>query len=431
MAIIPIIILPPWIADYFNPPKYKGDIFDPPKFAIIAIIGTILSILIILDKKVKRDLIFWLVIAWLGQLLLASLLASNKMLSFVGANTSGGRGEGFIMFCFYAIFFISSKEYLRFSHKKLYTLGCCLLIVVVYALIQYYSFNTPSPNKLRVNPNSWDPLVRFRNFPQFVFTTIGNSNFVGTFSTIFFIFFTVLYVALKRRYLLLFSISFFALLLVSQARSAWLGSGFSLLIISALSLRIKSFRVSILFALFLFSCTTLVLTYSKSKNTVYAKSKTIFTKKNLDKYGGSGRIMIWNITIKIIQKHPLWGVGPEHLKASMYNDNDLIKLGNEYKQEKNTYIDKAHSEILQMAAIGGIPALILFLSIVTLSISKAFSSYKTNAISLALTLVIIAYFIQSLFNISVIAVAPIFWILLGALAGRETNNEIKFNILGR
>jgi hypothetical protein len=32
---------------------------------------------------------------------------------------------------------------------------------------------------------------------------------------------------------------------------------------------------------------------------------------------------------------------------------------------------------------------------------------------------ILAYFIQSLFNISVIAVAPLFWILLGLLAGNK------------
>jgi hypothetical protein len=38
---------------------------------------------------------------------------------------------------------------------------------------------------------------------------------------------------------------------------------------------------------------------------------------------------------------------------------------------------------------------------------------------LALFLSIIAYGVQSLFNISVIAVAPVFWIMLGALAGKQ------------
>ena len=105
MASIPLILLPPWIADYFNPPRYKGDIFDPPKFVLICLIGITLFILIVIDKKVKRDLVFWLVMAWLGQLFFASLFAQNILFALGGTDFKGGRAEGFITFCFYAIFF--------------------------------------------------------------------------------------------------------------------------------------------------------------------------------------------------------------------------------------------------------------------------------------------------------------------------------------
>jgi putative inorganic carbon (HCO3(-)) transporter len=37
----------------------------------------------------------------------------------------------------------------------------------------------------------------------------------------------------------------------------------------------------------------------------------------------------------------------------------------------------------------------------------------------AIALAVLAYLIQSLFNISVIAVAPLFWVLLGLLANKK------------
>ena len=423
MAIIPLIILPPWIADYFNPPKYKGDIFDPPKFAIIAIIGTLLSILIILDKKVKRDLIFWLVITWLGQLLIASIFSENKLIAFLGTDFKGGRAEGFLTFFFYAIFFLSSREYLRISNKKLIILGCFLFPVIAYALIQYYSYNISSPNNLRYNPHSWDPLVRFRHFPQFTFTTIGNPNFVGTFSTLFFVLFSVLFVVLKRWYHLFFAVSFFTLLLISHSRSAWVGSGFSILILTYLCYQNKAYRIPILTLFALLACSTVLLTRNKSNNTVYAKSKTIFTSKNLDKYGGSGRMMIWKISGKIIQKHPLFGVGPENLKTAIFKEQPALQK--EYVRYKGNNIDRAHNEVMHMAAIGGIPAALIFIAIICLSLLNALPFTNVNPIYIALSLTIIAYAVQSLFNISVIAVAPIFWILLGALASIGRNTDIS------
>jgi len=419
MASIPLIILPPWIVDFIENNKYKIDIFDLPKFVLICLIGLTLFILIIKDKKVKRDLIFWLLMAWLGQLLLASLFSQNMFLALGGSEINGGRAEGFITFCFYAIFFLSAREYLRFSFRKLIILGLCLLPMIAYGLVQFYSYNIATPNSLSHNPNSWDPLVRFRKFPQFIFTTIGNPNFVGTFSALFFVLFTTLFVALKRWFFLFFAIAFFALLLVCQTRSAWVGSGVAILLLTAFSLINRSFRIPLLLLTALLVFTSLLLTRNKPNNTVYAKSKTIFTKKNLDKYGGSGRIMIWNITGKIITKHPLLGVGPEHLRKAISKEQPALKK--EYLRNKGTGIDRAHNELLHMAAIGGIPAALLFLGIVILSLHSALPKFKDNAMILALFLSIIAYGVQSLFNISVIAVAPVFWIMLGALAGKQAN----------
>ena len=116
------------------------------------------------------------------------------------------------------------------------------------------------------------------------------------------------------------------------------------------------------------------------------------------------------MTINVIKKHPFLGVGPENLKPSLQTEfkNDL----NEYWRRKGTTIDKAHNEYLHTASTIGIPALLLLLSIYFLSFRNLYHQ-KNKESSFLIFMMISAYLMQATFNISVIAVAPVFWILLG------------------
>jgi putative inorganic carbon (HCO3(-)) transporter len=91
---------------------------------------------------------------------------------------------------------------------------------------------------------------------------------------------------------------------------------------------------------------------------------------------------------------------------------------------KGTSVDKAHNEFLHIASVTGIPSLIIYLSmLVVIFIQNGKFLFKENMKTLLL-LTILAYLVQAFFNISVIAVAPIYWILLGLLAQKtEKNNQ--------
>ena len=133
-----------------------------------------------------------------------------------------------------------------------------------------------------------------------------------------------------------------------------------------------------------------------------------------NEYGGSGRLKIWEITGLVIQDHPFLGTGPENLKTVIHAEHK--KEINAYYRVKGTSVDKAHNEFLHIAAVTGIPSLIIYITILSLIFIQNGKYIVQSNLKTLLLLTILAYLIQAFFNISVIAVAPIFWITLGLFA---------------
>ena len=83
-----------------------------------------------------------------------------------------------------------------------------------------------------------------------------------------------------------------------------------------------------------------------------------------------------------------------------------------YAGPTNDYFDKAHNEFLEYAASGGIFTVISYISVLILILFGLFKNIKDDKFKI-LFIVVFTYIILSIFNISVIIVAPIVWILLG------------------
>ena len=124
----------------------------------------------------------------------------------------------------------------------------------------------------------------------------------------------------------------------------------------------------------------------------------------------NSRYEIWKLYIRAFKDKPLMGTGP---------DTFLSRLSEEYPLEyMYKYIitgegaDKAHNEYLEYATSCGIFTLITYLLLLSLIVIRLFKKRKEERFSIIL-LMILAYLIQAFFSISVICVAPLFWILLG------------------
>lgn len=398
------------------------NLFSPFKFPILISLSTLVLILVIINRKVKWDFLCYCAVLWLSLVFLASLNAYDQELAFLGFNKGYGRYEGFISLACYVILWFAAKNFLIVTNKRILIWFIGMIPFAVYALVQYYGY---------------DPLVLNYGFTPRVFSTIGNQNFVGSLAVILVVFSSVLFVSSKNWLFFIFSLLFFSTLVVCQTRSAWIAC--SLVIVLFMLDQVIRKR-NFYFPSFLiigFVLVSLFLVTSQHDNSVIQKSKTISKELNLsNEYGGSGRLKIWSITEKVIWANPWAGVGPENLKMAIKKEQP--KLYNEYYKRTKTTIDKAHNEYLHMAATCGIPALAVYLIVLgTILVSFVRSGCK-SFIRLAFFLTVIAYLIQAFFNISVIAVAPVFWILLGGLAGdlfisqklvNENNQENQVEVI--
>ena len=133
---------------------------------------------------------------------------------------------------------------------------------------------------------------------------------------------------------------------------------------------------------------------------------------------GSARGYIWSRSIPMLKETLFIGHGPDTYPID-FPQNDY--LGKYYAYETpNMIVDKPHNLYLQIGINQGVVALLFFLSLVGVYILQSIKLYafklnyaNNEIIGVAGLLAIIGYLGAGFFNDSIVAVAPIFWILLG------------------
>ena len=126
---------------------------------------------------------------------------------------------------------------------------------------------------------------------------------------------------------------------------------------------------------------------------------TTITNTSAEKFG-SGRMTVWENSIPLIKKYWLIGCGLDNFKDAYPNSGYYI-------------YDKAHNVYLQIAITNGIPALLLFLILLFICFIKGFK--LKNRLFTPMYMAFIGYSVQAFLNISVIDVAPYYFIILGLL----------------
>jgi O-antigen ligase len=133
----------------------------------------------------------------------------------------------------------------------------------------------------------------------------------------------------------------------------------------------------------------------------------------------SNRGYIWSRSLPLL-KHALFvGYGPDTFAAHFPNHDYIGKL-KVWGGGIFTMIEKPHNLYLQIAINSGILSLIAVLALFfryLLTSAKAYwkcdYSRFTEISGIAIFAAVVAYLIISIFNDSVVAVAPVFWSLLG------------------
>jgi hypothetical protein len=131
----------------------------------------------------------------------------------------------------------------------------------------------------------------------------------------------------------------------------------------------------------------------------------------------SHRGYIWRRALPLIYKKPVLGYGLDTF-IYVFPQHDYIgKLNN--VGYVNRLVSKPHNLYLQIAVSSGIPALLVFLTIIffvfkdSIKLIKKERLYSDNILLKGLIASILGYLVAGLFNDSIVCVAPVFWGSLG------------------
>jgi len=122
----------------------------------------------------------------------------------------------------------------------------------------------------------------------------------------------------------------------------------------------------------------------------------------LDGDAGAGRIYIWKESLKLFPQNWAFGIGPENLKYAEIEPAPWVTA------------DKAHNIFIEILVTMGIFALIAFI-IFLARVIKIPENDDEEVIFLMIT----TYLVQGFFNIDVIMVMPLFWIIMGFSLGNK------------
>lgn len=127
---------------------------------------------------------------------------------------------------------------------------------------------------------------------------------------------------------------------------------------------------------------------------------------------------LWGKGLTALREDPWFGVGPENLMYTQL-DTNLTFVNNH-----NT-ADKPYNDYLYIAATRGIPSLLLYLALLGIALVRCAKRLRQTRSWLygSVLLSLVSFALISLIGISVITVAPFFWMLLGIACTAKAEDE--------
>lgn len=395
-----VIIIMPFIVVNVSSPRYVVG-----KLIFLYIVGIISLLALIKLKVTEFSIEHKISLVFLLTMLIPSILSKEKYVAFMGNIT---RGEGFIIYCIYIILFILSSKYLIINKKILDIILISACIMALYGVIQFYN----------IDPiQYW--MLGYISVGDSI-GLIGNRNFFSSYLCIFLFISMAIYIFNGGRKYLIYSIIIFSALICTLTRSGWLAfiiySIIGFILIFKDIKKIK--RAGNIFILF---CGIFLLINISSGGKIFSRVNNTISvdEKGSTKIQDSGRIEILKISWKAFIDSPFIGWGPDTLSYRL--NSDYHKSYQSYLESHGSYIDKSHNEYLEYAVSNGIFNLITYLTLIGVILYKLIKKINNNLYKV-LFLTLTGYLIQAFFNISVIMVAPIFWIFLGICINKNTYN---------
>ena len=343
--------------------------------------------------------------------------AINFQKAFLGESY---RYEGLLTILSYYFLFLNTKSIKEEKYKKnIINLFIAIgIFQALYGIMQTYTEFT---------------FIRRHASNHMAMGLCSNPNFFGSYMVMQLLIVGYMYIYNpKKSYLImyiLFGIALYIALSTGPSLSAIVALIFSIFIIPKKFKKIIKLTIVLILSFILANLSLKAVQTSELKKQVIKSQGivseiTTITQRPKETIG-SGRLVVWENSIPLVKKYWLIGCGLDNFKNAYPNSGPLK-------------YDKAHNVYLQIAVTNGLPALIIFLILLFIAFIKGIK--LKNGFITPIYMAFIGYSIQAFFNISVIDVAPYYYIILGIILSKseeeilnknDNNNEKKIKIFSK
>ena len=261
---------------------------------------------------------------------------------------------------------------------------------------------------------------------QRISSTFGNANFSGQFfaiSSLLALGLVLLYRGGWRKLMALaaFGLNLFCLL-ETYTRGAWIAFGLAILLVTILGARMfwaqnRSWVSGIVVLVIL----SLLLTYSlpgTPSTSLLPRLQSLFS----DRTFFSSRGIFWQQGLNVAVHYPLLGSGPETFRLAFRPFISPAYVEREGSFDTYSNLDRAHNELLDVAAMRGAVGLVVYLFFLASLLWRWRQGWRGSSERehRGLLLVLLggwsAYLIADMFNFGMAGTTPYFWIMSGAVA---------------
>lgn len=409
IAVIPVLINP-WGFNKFALPKMT--------FIQVALMVYLIKSLYDLSKgrsvNLKIHNSFFAYLLFAGIALISAIFSIHHLTAFFGQTN---RYDGLTSIISYGLFALMISSSIKNKTDYLaaqWSILVGLLFVSIYAVLQHFGLD----KGLWYAPSD---IGR-------VFSTIGNSNLLGTYIALVLPTVISFYIApgLKKNSYAFLSWAALPLaiatLIFTASRGPWIGAVAGLILFFFLIKKRSTkdnpllSRVPVFVIVSILALTLLIAVFARPSDTTLVNSYIDRAKSAFNPSGGSAqyRISIWKLTIKMIADKPFLGSGPDTFKEQFFRYRFP-------KFENDVPADKAHFDFLQVAStIGlvGFAALLWFIIYFFASVYKISKTQKDadlNILTSASIAGIAGYLIAIQFSFSLPTVTPVYWAMIGMM----------------
>lgn len=388
VAVFPLLVIPhPFYISFpagVVPPGY----FYLPRYVILGMVALAALIILLKDRVQVNHPVFIPLVFFIVFLMISSFLAPIPLTAWIG---SPFRFTGASTYFFCIILFILAQTS-RKTEQLLGWLAAAAAVVSVLALLQYFGVNLVPHEPGRAG------LIAYGTMPH--------PNFLGTYTAFILPAPVLLFGRTKKIPWLVCAALIYAGLLVSLCRNAWLASLAGFLIIVCSVWKKPEQRKAFLLLCLVFLVVTAALLPARDGTLlarIFSVSGELSSGVRLEDDAGTYRLYIWRQAVKLLPQFWAFGIGPDHL---IYGH--LVTPIREIA-------DKAHNIYLEILVTMGVFATLSYLAF----LSYFLSGWKSGT-GFIFFVMIAVYLVQGFFNIDVVMIMPLFWIVLGlSLAERK------------